>query len=164
MPKGVTSFVARMTSAIGGHGSQFLSSACSLSTAQIMASTHLLLSPALTASVERRCKYLISHFPITLKTNNSITVVVRFNRCPPRECHGAFKCKGDFVDSFAIATLEGCIEKCGETEDCAWFTLEKSNDHCILYEECNDQFDCETCATGEKKCANGFKGNELDTF
>ena len=158
MLKDVTSFVARLMSAIGGHGSQPLSCACSSSIAQIMASTHLLLSPALTASVERRCKYLISHFPITPKTNNSITVVVCFNRCPPRECHGAFKCKGDFVDSFAIATLEGCIEKCGETEDCAWFTLEKSNDHCILYEECNDQFDCETCATGEKKCANGFKG------
>jgi len=78
--------------------------------------------------------------------------------CPARECHGAFKCKGDFVDSFAIATLEGCIEKCGEIEDCAWFTLEKSNDHCILYEECDDKFDCETCATGEAKCANGFKG------
>merc|ERR1712039_622580 len=71
---------------------------------------------------------------------------------------GAFKCKGVFVDSFAIATLEGCIEKCGETEDCAWFTLEKSNDHCILYEECDDQFDCETCASGEKKCAHGYKG------
>ena len=153
MPKGVTSFVARMTSAIGGHGSQPLSSACSLSTAQIMASIHLLLSPALTASVERRCKCLDCHFYI-----NFYIVVVCFNRCPARECHGAFKCKGDFVDSFAIATLEGCIEKCGETEDCAWFTLEKSNDHCILYEECNDQFDCETCATGEKKCANGFKG------
>merc|ERR1712008_199412 len=43
-------------------------------------------------------------------------------------------------------------------EDCKWFTLEKKNDHCILYEECEDQFDCETCATGEKKCANGYKG------
>jgi len=78
--------------------------------------------------------------------------------CPARECHGAFKCKGDFVDSFAIATLEGCIEKCGEVEDCQWFTLEKDNNHCILYEECDDHFDCETCATGEAKCANGLKG------
>ena len=81
-----------------------------------------------------------------------------FFRCPARECHGAFKCKGDFVDSFAIPTLEECISKCNEVEDCQWFTLEKANDHCILYEECNDQFDCETCATGEKKCANGYKG------
>ena len=71
MPKGVTSFVARLMSAIGGHGSQPLSCACSSSIAQIMASTHLLLSPALTASVERRCKYLVSHFSITLITNNS---------------------------------------------------------------------------------------------
>ena len=87
-------------------------------------------------------------------------------RCPARECHGAFKCKGVFVDSFAIPTLEECILKCNEVEDCQWFTLEKANDHCILYEECNDQFDCETCATGEKKCANGYKGKyeclELD--
>ena len=89
-----------------------------------------------------------------------------FFRCPARECHGAFKCKGDFVDSFAIPTLEECISKCNEVEDCLWFTLEKANDHCILYEECNDQFDCETCATGERKCANGYKGKyeclELD--
>ena len=83
---------------------------------------------------------------------------VFFFRCPARECHGAFKCKGDFVDSFAIPTLEECISKCNEVEDCQWFTLEKANDHCILYEECNDQFDCETCATGERKCANGYKG------
>jgi len=80
------------------------------------------------------------------------------SECPARECHGAFKCKGVFVDSFAIPTLEECILKCNEVEDCQWFTLEKANDHCILYEECNDQFDCETCATGEKKCANGYKG------
>ena len=82
-------------------------------------------------------------------------------RCPARECHGAFKCKADFVDSFAIATLEECIEKCNEMEDCKWFTLEKANDHCILYEGCNDQFDCETCASGEKKCAHGYKGNYI---
>ena len=74
MLKDVTSFVARMMSAIGGHGSQPLSCACSLSTAR-MALTHPLLSPALTASVERRCKYLVSHIAhITLTTkitNNS---------------------------------------------------------------------------------------------
>lgn len=83
-------------------------------------------------------------------------------RCPARECHGAFKCKGDFVDSFAISTLEECIAKCNDMEDCQWFTLEKANDHCILYEECNDQFDCETCASGEKKCAHGYKGTTVD--
>merc|ERR1711992_496400 len=79
-------------------------------------------------------------------------------KCPARECHGAFKCQGNFVDSYAIATLEECIEKCNENEDCQWFTLEKANDHCIIYEECNDQFDCETCATGEKNCARGYHG------
>ena len=84
-----------------------------------------------------------------------------YSSCPARECHGAFKCKGDFVDSFAIATLEECIEKCNEVVDCEWFTLEKANDHCILYEECDDQFDCETCASGEKKCAHGYKGEYL---
>jgi len=82
--------------------------------------------------------------------------------CPARECHGAFKCKGVFVDSFAIGTLEECIAKCNDVEDCQWFTLEKANDHCILYEECNDQFDCETCASGEKKCAHGYKGTTVD--
>ena len=90
-----------------------------------------------------------------------ITLLSFCIRCPARECHGAFKCKGDFVDSFAIATLEACIEKCNHVEDCQWFTLEKKNDHCILYEECEDQFDCETCATGEKKCGNGYKGEYL---
>ena len=88
-----------------------------------------------------------------------VTFLSFCTRCPARECHGAFKCKGDFVDSFAIATLEECIEKCNQVVDCQWFTLEKKNDHCVLYEECHDQFDCETCATGEKKCANGYKGN-----
>ena len=82
-------------------------------------------------------------------------------RCPARECHGAFKCQGDFVDSYAIATLEECIEACNDHVDCQWFTLEKSNDHCLLYEECNDQFDCETCATGEKNCAHGYHGKSI---
>ena len=85
-------------------------------------------------------------------------------RCPSRECHGSFKCQGDFVDSYDIATLEECIEKCNNHVDCQWFTLEKDNDHCILYEECENQFDCDTCASGEKKCANGYKGNQLDAF
>jgi len=78
--------------------------------------------------------------------------------CPSRECHGGFKCQGHFVDSYHIATLEECIEKCNNHVDCEWFTLEKDNDHCILYEECENQFDCDTCASGEKKCANGYKG------
>ena len=85
-------------------------------------------------------------------------------RCPARECHGAFKCQGNFVDSYAIATLEECIEKCHENEDCQWFTLEKANDHCIIYEECNDQFDCETCATGERHCSRGYHGNYIATI
>ena len=90
-----------------------------------------------------------------------VTFLSFCNRCPARECQGAFKCKGDFVDSFAIATFEECIKKCNEVEDCKWFTLEKKNDHCVLYEECEDQFDRETCATGEKKCAHGYKGEYL---
>ena len=68
------------------------------------------------------------------------------------------------MDSYAIATLEECIEKCHENEDCQWFTLEKANDHCIIYEECNDQFDCETCATGEKNCAHGYHGKLFSFF
>ena len=57
-----------------------------------------------------------------------------------------------------VPTLKACIEKCNHVEDCQWFTLEKKNNHCILYEECN----CETCATGKKKCANGYKGEYLN--
>jgi len=83
--------------------------------------------------------------------------------CPSRECHGGFKCQGHFVDSYDIATLEECIEKCNNNVNCQWFTLEKDNDHCILYEECENQFDCDTCASGEKKCANGYKGTTAAT-
>ena len=78
--------------------------------------------------------------------------------CPARECHGAFKCQGNVIDSFAIATLEECIEMCNYVLDCQWFTLEKAHDHCILYEECDDKFDCETCATGTRNCAHGYHG------
>ena len=50
------------------------------------------------------------------------------------------------------------MKKCLHDTDCNWFTLEKEHDNCILYEECHDQFDCETCATGEKDCARGYHG------
>ena len=96
------------------------------------------------------------------KSTKKCVLVVMPNSCPPRECHGSFKCQGDFVDSYAIGTLEECIEKCNDNVDCQWFTLEKSNDHCILYEECNDHFDSEICATGEKNCAHGYHGKLLD--
>ena len=112
--------------------------------------------------MEKRSKYVGAAHSIHALVVGSNTIMLSFcSRCPARECHGAFKCKGDFVDSFAIATLEECIEKCNDVVDCEWFTLEKANDHCILYEECDDQFDCETCATGEKKCAHGYKGKYL---
>ena len=79
--------------------------------------------------------------------------------CPARECHGAFMCKGNYIDSFRLEHLEDCMKKCLHDTDCMWFTLEKEHDNCILYEECHDQFDCETCATGEKDCARGYRGN-----
>ena len=132
----------RGTSATGGLGSQHWNSACCTPTAQRKVLTHRQSSHALNASVVRNC---MSHCRSVCKDVfiNHQSFLTSY-RCPPRECHGAFKCQGDFVDSYAIGTLEECIEKCNDNVDCQWFTLEKSNDHCILYEECNDHFDCET--------------------
>ena len=45
------------------------------------------------------------------------SILIHF-RCPPRTCHGAFKCKGIFIDSFAIEHLEDCIGACNDNDVC----------------------------------------------
>merc|ERR1712223_76318 len=78
--------------------------------------------------------------------------------CPSRECHGAFKCQDIFIDSFEIEHLEDCLEACSDVAECMYFTLEKTHNHCILYEGCEAQLECETCATGERECSAGYHG------
>merc|ERR1712241_295414 len=78
--------------------------------------------------------------------------------CPARECHGAFKCKGIFIDSFEIEYLEDCIQACNDNDICMWYTLEKTHDHCVLYENCDEKMDCDTCASGERLCTVGYHG------
>ena len=80
-------------------------------------------------------------------------------RCPARDCHEAVKCEGHFIDSFKIAHLEDCIKACSDDSDCQWYTLEKTNDHCLLYEECKKKMEsCDTCATGPRECSVGYHG------
>merc|ERR1712038_2119613 len=78
--------------------------------------------------------------------------------CLSRECHGAFKCQDIFIDSFEIEHLEDCLEACSDVAECMYFTLEKTHNHCILYEGCEAQLECETCATGERECSAGYHG------
>jgi len=79
--------------------------------------------------------------------------------CPARECHGAFKCQDIFIDSFNdIDHLEDCLETCSDHSDCMWFTLEKTHNHCILYEGCEETLPCDTCASGERTCSVGYHG------
>merc|ERR1712038_307063 len=78
--------------------------------------------------------------------------------CPPRECHKAIKCEGIFIDSFEIEHLEDCIKACSDISECLWFTLEKTHNHCILYEDCVETKPCDTCASGERECSVGYHG------
>ena len=84
-----------------------------------------------------------------------------YTSCPPRECHGAFKCQDIFIDSFEIEHLEDCLQACSDVAECMWFTLEKTHNHCILYEGCEAQLECETCATGERECSAGYHGENF---
>ena len=80
-------------------------------------------------------------------------------RCPARDCHGAFKCEGHFIDSFKIAHLEDCIKACSDKDECQWYTLEKTHNHCLLYEECKKKTNgCDTCASGPRDCSVGYHG------
>ena len=60
------------------------------------------------------------------------------------------------MDSRTTGHLEDCINICHDNPLCEWYTLEKAIDSCMLYENCNSTFGCETCATGERSCSNGY--------
>ena len=81
-------------------------------------------------------------------------------RCPARECHSPHKCKGNLVRAKLLdgGHLEDCIKMCNNNPLCKWYTLEKSNDHCLLYKDCEESFSCETCATGPRYCSRGYHG------
>ena len=82
------------------------------------------------------------------------------DRCPARECHIPIKCEGHFVESHLLegGHLEDCIKICNDNSLCQWYTLEKSNNHCVLYGDCAVAKDCDTCATGRKSCTRGYHG------
>ena len=79
-------------------------------------------------------------------------------RGPATECLHPHKCKGNFVDSHKISTLEWCIAACNDNADCRFYTLEREGGHCVLYEDCRDTVDCDTCASGKKYCSGGDDG------
>ena len=54
--------------------------------------------------------------------------------------------------------LEDCIERCREHLQCNFFTIEKQNNHCVLYEDCGDTVRCHSCASGAKYCSRGYQG------
>merc|ERR1712038_2007461 len=76
--------------------------------------------------------------------------------CPTRSCHEAVKCEGHFIDSFKIAHLEDCIKACRDKSECNFYTLEKTHDHCLLYEDCEVKNPCDTCASGPRHCSVGY--------
>ena len=77
---------------------------------------------------------------------------------PARECRNPHKCKGNFVDSYKVSRLEECIVACNDNTDCRFYTLEKASGHCVLYEDCLDTIECDTCASGKKYCSRGYHG------
>ena len=77
---------------------------------------------------------------------------------PVTECLNPHKCKGNFVDSYKMSSLEGCIRACNDNADCRFYTLERESGHCVLYEDCSDTIDCDTCASGKKYCSGGNNG------
>merc|ERR1712241_1438681 len=83
--------------------------------------------------------------------------------CPGRECHSPDKCQGHVVQgkiSKKAGNLEDCINICKDTVNCKWYTYEKQNDHCMLFKDCDSLISCDTCATGQKYCSNGYHGEE----
>jgi len=89
--------------------------------------------------------------------------------CPARACYNTIKCKGVFIDSFANSDLRECITACATHDDCGYYTYEKTNMHCVLYEDCNkgtdgEWLECNTCFTGEKSCGLGFLGTTIAGF
>ena len=84
-------------------------------------------------------------------------ILLKFHRCPVRECHGRFKCEGHFLDSFVFNHTEDCIRACSDMENCQFYTFEKTSEHCVLYEDCPATSDCETCASGAQYCSRGYQ-------
>ena len=152
-----TGFVGKMRTASGGPGSQHRTCACSLPIAQSL--DIQMLESAQTASVERDCECDHTEYTKVSSYHSKIPF-----RCPARECHAPHKCRGHFIDSYKLANLEDCIRACNDNELCKWYTLEKSNDHCLLYEDCIPLNDCDTCATGEKSCSHGYHGRKNILF
>ena len=64
------------------------------------------------------------------------------------------------MDSFDHLHLEDCIAQCNNNDECNFYTYEKTHDHCILYEDCNQTLECATCASGPKNCAMGVRYGE----
>ena len=154
MPSPVTNSVAEMMTASGGHGNLKIRSAVSLPIALTLNKVQDIRTPddAQTASVDSESKhssFCQSYFVIISATSS---------RCPARECHKQKKCDGFLVDSKKIAHLEECINYCKESVGCEWYTYDKKDDHCVMYEDCDTSTSCDTCATGKKYCSKGYHG------
>ena len=149
-----TELVVKRMTVSGGHGSHCTQCACSTPIA--LSLDVQTLEPVLIASVDRDCRLLFSIH------NPHIALLFGFyHSCPALECHRPHKCKGDFVNSISLHHLEECIEICNNNVPCKWFTFEKSNDICMMYEDCSETLDCATCASGPKLCSHGNHGMQL---
>ena len=80
-------------------------------------------------------------------------VIFLINSCEDRICDGQWSCRGHFVDSKVVSTLQECARSCGDFDDCNYYTFEEKYGHCVMFEDC-DSYDksCETCKSGERKC------------
>ena len=47
---------------------------------------------------------------------------------------------------------------------CKFYTFEKNNNLCVLYEDCNTKEECEDCASGPRECYLGYHGTASSTF
>ena len=61
----------------------------------------------------------------------------------------------------SMSHLEDCIKSCSDHPECNFFTLEKRDDLCLLYEDCEDSLPCETCASGGKDCSRGYGSERI---
>jgi len=80
--------------------------------------------------------------------------------CHARDCHSVHKCQGILVDTKVMDHLEDCVYYCRDTVGCEWYTYNKKDDHCVLYENCNSTISCDTCASGPKDCSKGYHGDD----
>ena len=154
MQNHVTSFAVKMMTASGGHGNQTIRSAVSLPIALTQNKVQDIRTPddAQTASVDSESKHS------SFCHNQFVFISTTSSRCPARECHEQKKCDGFLVDSKKIAHLEECINYCKDSVGCEWYTYDKKDDNCVLYEDCHTSSSCDTCATGPKDCSKGYRG------